>query len=386
MKVLFAGTPGLGHLHPMVPLAAGLLARGDDVLFATAADAHDRLRRLGFDSRAAGMTLGEQQAEMRRRFPDRMVDPRQHLRDAFGTMFTTVRAPRMVSDLLRIVAEWEPDLLVHESAEFAAPLVATLTGVPWVHHSYGVLRPESIAELATIAMGPIWAAAEVAMPAYAGMYAHCYLDICPPRLQLSWPAVTAVSRLLRPELQAAPGDPAPRWPQVPGCEHRVLVTMGTVFAAGNQLLPGILRALADRPVSVLATLGSRAAGAPAPAAPNIRVEPFVALPAALATCDVVVTHGGAGTVLAALGHGRPLVLVPQGADQFLNTQRCEAVGAGVAVDGGSGDTVARQVDALLGDPAYADAARAVAGEIGSMPSAAEVLPALDALAASGCTR
>ncbi len=31
------------------------------------------------------------------------------------------------------------------------------------------------------------------------------------------------------------------------------------------------------------------------------------------------------------------------------------------------------------DPAYADAARAVAGEIGSMPSAAEVLPALDAV-------
>ena len=36
----------------------------------------------------------------------------------------------------------------------------------------------------------------------------------------------------------------------------------------------------------------------------------------------MISHGGAGTMLAALAHGLPLLTVPQGADQYLNADRC----------------------------------------------------------------
>ena len=44
--------------------------------------------------------------------------------------------------------------------------------------------------------------------------------------------------------------------------------------------------------------------------------------------DAVVTHGGAGTTLGALAFGVPLLVLPQGADQYANAERVVAAGAG----------------------------------------------------------
>jgi len=40
----------------------------------------------------------------------------------------------------------------------------------------------------------------------------------------------------------------------------------------------------------------------------------------------VLTHGGSGTVMAALTHGLPMVIVPIMADQPENAERCAALG------------------------------------------------------------
>ena len=47
--------------------------------------------------------------------------------------------------------------------------------------------------------------------------------------------------------------------------------------------------------------------------------------------SAVVAQGGGGTVLAALSRGLPLVLLPQGADQFLNARRVASAHAGIVL-------------------------------------------------------
>ena len=47
MRVLFSSTFGYGHMFPMYPLARAFLAAGHDVLWATSADARDRLEAAG---------------------------------------------------------------------------------------------------------------------------------------------------------------------------------------------------------------------------------------------------------------------------------------------------------------------------------------------------
>jgi UDP:flavonoid glycosyltransferase YjiC (YdhE family) len=102
-------------------------------------------------------------------------------------------------------------------------------------------------------------------------------------------------------------------------------------------------------------------------------------------CDVVVTHGGSGTVLAALAHGLPLLVLPQGANQFWNADRCVELGVGLRLAAGdvSPDAIRDRVETLLGVRAFRDAAVGMAAEIAAMPGPDEAVGLLEALAATG---
>ena len=75
---------------------------------------------------------------------------------------------------------------------------------------------------------------------------------------------------------------------------------------------------------------------------NVHVEQWLPLAPLLPRCAAVLCHAGTGTTLAALAAGLPLVLVPQGADQFDNAQACERAGAARVLDARPGHRRDRQ--------------------------------------------
>ena len=67
----------------------------------------------------------------------------------------------------------------------------------------------------------------------------------------------------------------------------------------------------DEPVTLIVTTGrdrDPAEFGPQPA--HVRIERYVPQSLLFPRCDLVITHGGTGTVLTALGHGLPMVLIP----------------------------------------------------------------------------
>jgi UDP:flavonoid glycosyltransferase YjiC (YdhE family) len=81
---------------------------------------------------------------------------------------------------------------------------------------------------------------------------------------------------------------------------------------------------------------------------------------------VVIHHGGAGSTLSALAAGVPQVVVPQGADQFLNAAAVSQRGCATTTD-----TVPTAIQdglrrALSGE--FDQAAREVREEIAALPS------------------
>ena len=88
----------------------------------------------------------------------------------------------------------------------------------------------------------------------------------------------------------------------------------------------------------------------------------------------------AGAVVATLTQGIAQLIIPQGADQFLNADACTRSGAALTLP--TGEANARTIDAaarhLLDEPTFARAARAVRAEIAAMPDAREVLKQLTA--------
>jgi MGT family glycosyltransferase len=181
-----------------------------------------------------------------------------------------------------------------------------------------------------------------------------------------------------PQVQPAVAD-GHGWATDRAVRPLVYVTLGTVSNHATGVFRTILDGLAPLPVDVLVTVGPHGdPAALAPTPPNVRVERFVPQEEVLPRCSVVVTHCGAGSALGALAHGRPLLAVPQGADQFANAARVVAVGAGVRLLPAdvSSEGVYAALQRLLGDDRYTAAARRLRDEIAAMPAPSEGVAAL----------
>jgi UDP:flavonoid glycosyltransferase YjiC (YdhE family) len=61
---------------------------------------------------------------------------------------------------------------------------------------------------------------------------------------------------------------------------------------------------------------------------KIYVEPFIDGDLVMRQCDLVVCHGGNGTIYQALQHGKPIIGIPTIPDQKFNMRRVEALGIG----------------------------------------------------------
>ncbi|HWC10770.1 MAG TPA: glycosyltransferase [Acidimicrobiales bacterium] len=389
MRVLCSCLPGFGHFHPMVPLARALAGAGHEVAFATAPRFCERVvRPAGFPAFAAGVSPVVVEEETARLPEVAGLGPRDVW--PFGAhMFAGVAASRKVADLAQVVESWHPDLVVHGAIDFAGPVAAARAGLPWVNHGVGALQPRVFWELSAEVVAPLWAEWGVQPGPLGGMFRHLYLDICPPSFQSPDVALAPSRQPVRPvpfdtvPFDTAAGGGRPSWGGDLPDRPTVYVTMGTIFNSAPGLFEMLLEGVRDEPFNVIVTVGhDRDPEELGPQPANVRVERYLPQSMLFPHCDAVVCHGGSGTVLAALGSGLPLLVVPQGANQFWNAERCAELGVGISLGESEAgpEAVRRGVRALVEEPGYREAAGHLAEEIGHMPSPAEAVPQLERLA------
>jgi UDP:flavonoid glycosyltransferase YjiC (YdhE family) len=165
-------------------------------------------------------------------------------------------------------------------------------------------------------------------------------------------------RVVGPLLWEPPGAPAGAPP--PGDAPVVLIAPSTAQDPGQVMLRAALRGLADAPVRVLAATNDRDPGVPVP--PNARLAPWISYARTMPACDVVVSHGGHGTLARALVSGCAVVVCPAAGDMAENAARADWAGVGVRLPRrllGPG-TLRLAVERVLADPARRRRARAIA--------------------------
>ena len=387
MRVLFTFVPGYGHFHPMVPLARALQDAGHTVAFATEERFCRRVAQAGYVAFPAGLGPGKV-AERTLALPGVAgLGPEGAWR--FGAqMFAAVAAPAKVPDLVRIIEDWDPGMVIHDSTDFAGPVAAAHAGIPYAAHSLGPMFPMEFSRVGAELIEPLWREWKVTPGRLGGMFAELYLDICPPSLQSPDIAeIGPVAHPLRPvPFDAVAGEVLPPWADDLTGRPTVYVTLGTLDNDAPGVIEAVVEGLAHESLNVVVTVGpDREPGELGPQPPNVHVERYVPQSLLLPRCHVVVAHGGSGTTLAALAHGLPLLVLPQGANQFWNAERCATLGVGIRllpaeVEAGS---VRRGVHALLEQPGYRERAGQLADEIRRMPAPEEVVSRLEALADGG---
>ena len=114
----------------------------------------------------------------------------------------------------------------------------------------------------------------------------------------------------------------------------IYVTLGTIFnTTSGDLFERLLAGLADCDADVVATVGRGIDPADLGHQPaNVRVERFLPQDEVLPLVDLVVSHGGSGSLMASLANGLPSVLLPLGADQPHNATRAEELGVAFSLD------------------------------------------------------
>jgi UDP-N-acetylglucosamine:LPS N-acetylglucosamine transferase len=315
----------------------------------------------GFEAFPAGADDPGERRPLRR--PDRAREERE-FRDGFGGWIARERAATT-----RAAAErWRADAIVCDEADFGSMIAAESLGLP--HASVVVLAAGTFGRPAGLAGLLDETRARYGLPADPGLAMlerHLVISPVPPTFR---PA----ERLMRP-MPLAP--PAPTSPPT------VYFTLGTIFnTESGDLFTRFLAGLRTLPIELVVTVGGALDPAElGPQPPNVRVERYVPQASLLPRCSAVVTHGGSGTVIGSLAHGLPLVVVPMGADQPANADRCAELGLGVvldAVDATSADA-AEALHTVLSTPSYAEGAAALRKEAEAMPAPGEAVELLESL-------
>lgn len=162
----------------------------------------------------------------------------------------------------------------------------------------------------------------------------------------------------------------------------VLVSFSTTFQDHAGVVQRVVDALADLPVKAVVTLGGSLHRDELRAPGNVAVVESAPHHDVMREATLVVTHGGHGTVMKALAHHRPMLIIPHGRDQNDNAVRVTERGAGLALPRDADVAALRAATRrLLTEPAFAAAARALGAAVAREAAESPVVEVLERLAA-----
>lgn len=387
MRILFSGCPGYGHIHPMLPLARAAARAGHDVAVATGPDLATHVAGRGYETWAVGPTFAESWDERNAALPDLATVPAdRHILLDTAVLFGGSAVKRAV-DLVPRAQAWRPDLVVHETVEFAGAIAARRSGARHVTHGLGASPPAAMRTVLGAAMGEVYARWHA--PDLAGeVLSAPYLDIWPPALRpCGEPAFGNVVPLRPYPGEVLPTDRLPAALAARPTADIAYLTLGTIFHSAPGVFETCLAGLRDLPLTLVVTVGRD--GDPerlGPRRPSVVVERYVPQALLLPRCRLVVSHGGAGTMLGAYAHGIPQLILPQAADHFLNASVAEAAGTAIVLRPGAvtPEAVRSAARRLLDEPGFGAAARAVRAQIEATAGVDEVLATLTRSAGDPC--
>jgi UDP:flavonoid glycosyltransferase YjiC (YdhE family) len=352
MRVAFTSFPATGHLLPLVPMARAAHEAGNDVLIVAGED--QRALSSGLPFRASGPSSSELLAESQRRWSvDLLGEDVAVAHDAALQLFTGLRAELSFDSWCEALGEFRPDLIVAEIWDYVAPLVASRLGL----------------QLATFSHSPGTPADEPLAVASQNTFERYGLE--PPRplaFVQQWPD------WLQPEGHAAAPAELPIGfdrmedaTAVPESgQAAVLVTLGTVVPSRPVLEQIVDCALQTDARLIVTTLSGESPDSFDFDPERVSVVGFTPFDQLLAEVRAVVAAGGSGTTLGSLRRGRPIVFVPQLANQPVIAEAVERQGAGIVCEEPA--DVKRSLERVLGDPTYTAAAHRAAEALSHRPT------------------
>ncbi|WP_394621111.1 glycosyltransferase [Lentzea sp. JNUCC 0626] len=297
-----------------------------------------------------------------------------------------------VEALLPVAAEFRPHLVLREGIEFAGLLVAERLGIPHVTAPTGVGQ---YVDRMTLLNALNERRAELRQPLHESLdSAHRYgrLDSVPPGYSFARQPMPPAFAFQQPA-QRSPGERLPQWLADLDPARPLVVastcTSGGVFESETALglfdfdaLP--VQALERSPLAHLEALTQGLStvdceavvltgGLPVEsAAPNVHLVEELPQALLLQGADLLVSHGGYGSVREAMRAGVPIAVLPVLHDQMHNAHRVNDLKLGVRVQDFQASAVARACEHALHSADIRAGVRRAQRHVLGLPSIREV--------------
>lgn len=365
MRVLVVTAPLVGHTYPVVPLAWELRTAGHEVLLATAGEAV-RVAESGlpvanvarqFDLRRAMRRMALRNPMLARAERAGRAGPR-----GVVTLFGEI-ADDMADGAVSLADEWQPDLVVYDALAPVGALVAARRRVPSVLCDHTLTDGHHLSFAATGHLS--YACGRHSVPAPAAPDA--VIRVAPASMvgeRPGWP-------MRHVPYDGSLADPA--WLAESPPRSRIAVVRSTPGDPDGALMRAVVRAVrrAAPPLEAEVVLVRPDLGVGGPPLPgNVRTTEWVPLARLLPTCAGIVHHGGASTVLTALLHGVPQLVVPDAGDRRHNAGVVYARGLGLV--GSRRNVTPTLLRRLTSDERLRSAATEVRVEMTNAPHPAEL--------------
>lgn len=414
-RFLLASTPFAGHVYPMAGLGRALVARGHEVVFYTGAKYRTVVEAAGcrFLPFTAATDFDDTDPEA--------SFPAMRRGDGPAAMFSSFReiffgtAPGQVRDILDAHRREPFDAAVAEMTCFGPMLVHELTGLPWVTFSLSPLglssrqMPPPGLPLAA-GKGRVGRGRDAALRALMDFTVNRAVRRLHNRARraVGLPATSAPgmdpaysSQLVLcqgvPELEPARPDlpehvhhigdaafgtrtvePAPGWlEQLDGNRPVVHVSEGTLGRGHDSLVARAVEAFTGQDWQVVVGGHHDLEDLPV----DVLAPDWVPHDQLFPRTDLFVTNGGYGGVLAALGHGVPVLIVPGEQDKPMVARNMRAAGVARVVPAkqATAERLRATAGDILGDRAMAARAQHIAHRMAQAGGADRAAARVEAL-------
>lgn len=347
-RILIATIPEKGHINPMIGVAAHLQAAGFELAFFAQQDITPQLLQAGIQAKmyCPPPTTGNNAHFVTRgqAFVEQLAD-KAWLRNWIKTLLIDA-VPAQVQLLKAAVESWQPALMVTDPMIYAAPIVASEAGIPWagissslnpvtpthwqceLTHTLDQLHAHRQTLLATAQWQPQFRVSDVISPWLNVVYT---VEEYMPRNVCNNTFSFYVGNSFPPNSRGDEAD-FPFHQLQPG-KKKVYMSMGSQIYYHPHLFSAVAQALPDEDIQLIFAINELyhsplrhqlpANVIAVPYAPQLQVLPHVQL---------VISHGGANSVMESLAHGIPVALLPICNDQFLQAQFVTRAGAGIVLD------------------------------------------------------
>ena len=424
VRVLFCCWPFEGHVFPQLSMALALHEQGNEVAFYTGSRLSETVEREGVrvfpfaQIEPAWLAVQEREREVGGRRQSLRVQ-----RQAFREWLVET-IPSQVDDLRSIIGEWGADVLVTDASMWgpslilseampipvalASPLITAVipgpdapppgSGLLPAHDARGRARAWAVDRATQLLARGLRRRLDELRAGYGLAPMGCGVNEHCGRLPLYMVLSVAELDFDRRDLPASvhyvgactwhPPEPqgTSEWlDRLPADRPWVHVTEGTSHYQDPFVLRAAVTGLADAPFEAIITHGRERRPQDlglGPPAQNVHLAPWLSHDALLPRCEALVTTGGAGTVMAGLQAGVPLVLVPTTWDKPDNARRVEAAGAGLILPPRrcTPESLREAVATVLTQPRYRAAAQRCAALLEQAPGPSGAAGLIEALA------